>query len=167
MRDPSEELSVRLGSGLDGSVGRPAGSKLRSNSGVGRGSNRTGHNASECRAGQRQGFALRLESEVAVAEPPTNGRRPMRKGRETGLPLPAAGVVAMARMEGSLRNVRGPIDCPQGQRRPGRRIGRESDRPIVPVRRVMTAEGRGLTSGEGGKPSSVLERKTMITGDWR
>ena len=120
-----------------------------------------GRNASECRAG--------LESEDADAEPPMKWRRPMRIGRETEGPHPAAGVMAAARAEGSLRNVRGPAACPQGQTTtPRRRGGRESDRPIVPkgkaqafpVKRVMTAEGRGLTFG-------VLVWETMVAGDWR
>jgi hypothetical protein len=159
MRDPSEELSVRLGSKPDGPVEQSAGSKLRANLDLSRGSNRTGRNLSECRAG--------LESEVAVAEPPTNGRRPMRMGRKTEVPHSAAGVVATeggfasrARTEGFLRNVRGPIGCPWetgGERRERRRAGRESDRPIVPVKRVMTAEGRGLTFG-------VLVKRTRIAG---
>jgi hypothetical protein len=58
MRDPPEELSVRLGSNLDGRVEQSSGPKLRANPEASRGSNRMGRNASECRAG--------LESEVAA-----------------------------------------------------------------------------------------------------
>ena len=117
-----------------------------------------GRNASECRAG--------LESEGAVAEPSTKGRRPSRVGQSphlTEAPDPAAGVMATARVEGSLCNVRGPIGrrrATGGERRIRRRAGRESDRPIVPVKPLIPAEGRGLTSG-------VLARDATVTGDWR
>jgi hypothetical protein len=52
----------------------------------------------------------------------------------------------------------GPPRAPP--RRERRRAGRESDRPIVPLKRVMTAEGRGLTFG-------VLAWETTVSGDWR
>ena len=72
------------------------------------------------------------------------------KPRRAALRL--AGVVRTARGEGLLRNVGGPLD------RWGRQVatanageagepGRESERPMVPMKLVMTVEGRGLTSG--------------------
>jgi len=152
MRDPSEELSVRLGSNLDGWWGDlpvEAPGKLRDS----RGSNRMGRNVSECRAGP--------ESAVAAPSLQRTGEGrcgPVETTEATG---PAAGVMATARARGSLSNVRGPTGRSLGsERRIRRRTGRESDGPIVPLKRVMIAEGRGLTFG-------VLARKTMVAGDWR
>jgi hypothetical protein len=153
MRDPSEELSVHLSSNLDGSVGQPIGPKLRGKLRVSRGSNRMGRNAGECRAG--------LVSEVA--EPSLHRTGEGRRGsvRTTEATDPAAGVMATARAKGSLSNVRGPTGCSCGERRRvRRRAGRESDRPIVPWKRVTTVEGRGLTFG-------MFARKGTVTGDWR
>ncbi len=112
-----------------------------------------GRNASECRAG--------LES--AVAAPSFQRRGEGRCGsvvRTEGTD-PAAGVMATAHAKGRLSNVRGPTGrFFEERRRDRRRAGRESDRPIVPMKRVMTVEGRGLTFG-------VLAKETMIPGDWR
>jgi hypothetical protein len=112
-----------------------------------------GRNASECRAG--------LESEDAAPslQRTGEGRRGwVEKTEETN---PAAGVMATARAKGSLSNVRGPTGRSSGSERRGRRrTGRESDRPIVPVKRVTTVEGRGLTLGMPAKRTTVL-------GDWR
>lgn len=154
MRDPPEELSVRLGSSLDGWAGQPAGSKLRANSGIGRRSDHMGRNASECRAG--------LESAVAVPSLQRTGEGRCGSVVRTEGTDPAAGVMAMTRVKGSLSNVRGPTGRSPAatERRDRRRAGRESDRPIVPLKRVMTAEGRGLTFG-------VLARETTVSGDWR
>jgi len=154
MRDPAEELSVRVGSSLDGWAGEPPGSKLRANSGIGRRSNRMGRNASECRAG--------LESAVAVPSLQRTGEGRCGSVVRTERTDPAARVMATTRGKGSLSNVRGPTGrSPQAtERRDRRRAGRESDRPIVPLKRVMTAEGRGLTFG-------VLAREAKVRGDWR
>ncbi len=153
MGDPSEELSVRLGSNLDGAVGQSAGSKLRANSGFSRGSNRTGRNASECRAG--------LESEVAAPSFQQTGEGRCGSVQTTEPTDPAAGVVAAARAKGSPSNVRGPTGRSLGsERRARRRTGRASDRLIVPLKRVTTVEGRGLTFG-------MLARRRTVMGDWR
>lgn len=167
MRDPPEELSVRLGSNSDGSTGQPVGSKLRANPGTGRGSNRMGRNTGEGKPSPCERRAG-LESEDAAPSLQQTGEGRRGSGLETEWPLPAAGVMTTARAEGSLRNVRGPAGRPRGRRRhQGRRTGRESDRPIVPkgrrslpVKPLTTAEGRGLTSG-------VLVERTKVTGDWR
>jgi len=153
MGDPPEELSVRLGSNLDGSVGQPAGSKLRANSGISRGSNRTGRNASECRAG--------LESEVTAPSLQRRGEGRCGSVQTTESIDPAVGVMAAARAKGSPSNVRGPTGRSSGgERRDRWRTGRESDRPIVPRKRVTTVEGRGLTFG-------MLARRRTVMGDWR
>jgi len=112
-----------------------------------------GRNASECRAGPES--AVAAPSFQRIGE----GRcGPVMTTEATG---PAAGVMATARAKGSLSNVRGPTGCSLGsERRIRRRTGRESDGSIVPLKRAMTAEGRGLTFG-------VLARKTMVAGDWR
>jgi len=113
-----------------------------------------GRNASECRAG--------LESAVAAPSLQRTGEGRSGSVVRTEGTDPAAGVMATARAEGSLSNVRGPAGrSPQAtERRDRRRAGRESDGPIVPLKRVTTAEGRGLTFGE-------LARETKVTGDWR
>ena len=112
-----------------------------------------GRNASECRAG--------LESDVAASSLQRTGEGRCGSVETTEATDPAAGVMAVARAKGSLSNVRGPTGRSWGsKRRDGRRTGRESDGPIVPLKRVMTAEGRGLTFG-------VLARETTVMGDWR
>jgi hypothetical protein len=112
-----------------------------------------GRNESECRAG--------LESAVAAPSLQRRGEGRCGSVDRTEGTDPAAGVMATARAKGSLSNVRGPTGRSLGsKRRERRRAGRESDRPIVPLKRVMTAEGRGLTFG-------MLARKTTVTGDWR
>jgi hypothetical protein len=112
-----------------------------------------GRNASECRAG--------LESEGAAPSLQRTGEGRSGSVETTEATGPAAGVMATARAEGSLSNVRGPTGRSLGsERRTRRRTGRESDRPIVPMKRVTTAEGRGLTLG-------MLVRETTVAGDWR
>jgi hypothetical protein len=112
-----------------------------------------GRNASECRAG--------LESEVAAPSLQRTGEGRCGSVVITGETDPAAGVMATARAEGFLSNVRGPAGRSwMSERRERRRTCRESDRPIVPVKRVMTVEGRGLTFG-------ALARKRTVLGDWR
>ncbi len=112
-----------------------------------------GRNASECRAG--------LESEDAAPSLQRTGEGRCGSVVRTEGTDPAAGVMATARAKGSLSNVRDPTGRSWGsERRNGRRAGRGSDGPIVPLKRVTTAEGRGLTLG-------VLVRKTTVLGDWR
>ena len=174
MRDPSEELSVRLGSRPDGSMGRPVGSKLRLNPDWVGGATAWAVTRVNVEQASKVKTRRRASNEGAKA---VAGRAvtPLTEASD-----PAAGVMTTARAEGSLCNVRGPTDrrrATGGERRGRRRIGRESDRPIVPkgrrsprrrrprrrslpVTRVTTAEGRGLTSG-------VLAREATVVGDWR
>ena len=112
-----------------------------------------GRNVSECRAG--------LESEVAASSLQRTGEDRCGSVGLTEAIDPAAGVMATARAKGRLRNVRDPMGrFWKRQRRARRRTGRESDRPIVPKKPLIPAEGRGLTSG-------VLAEKTTVRGDWR
>jgi hypothetical protein len=112
-----------------------------------------GRNASECRAGP--------ESEVAAPSLQRTGEGRCGSVETTETTDSAVGVMAVARAKGSLSNVRGPAGrSVRSQRRFRRRTGRESDRPIVPLKRVMTVEGRGLTFG-------MLGRRMTIVGDWR
>jgi hypothetical protein len=112
-----------------------------------------GRNASECRAG--------LESEVAAPSLQRTGEGRRGSVVITGETDPAAGVMATARAKGFLSNVRDPAGRSWlSERRARRRTCRESDRPIVPMKRVTTAEGRGLTFG-------VLAMQMTVSGDWR
>jgi hypothetical protein len=112
-----------------------------------------GRNASECRAG--------LESEVAAPSLQRTGEGRCGSVETTEATDPAAGVMAVARAKGCLSNVRGPAGrSVRSKRRDRWRTGRESDRPIVPLKRVTTVEGRGLTFG-------MLARRTTVMGDWR
>ena len=170
MRDPPGELSVRLGSNSGGCLEQSGRSKPRENpERVGGATARavTRGRASPSPCERRAG----LESEVAAPslQRTGEGRRGSGSSTQTEASDPAAGVMTMARAEGSLCNVRGPTGRRVGgeRRQQGRRTDRESDRPIVPegrrslpVKRLTTVEGRGLTSG-------VFAGRTTVRGDWR
>ena len=112
-----------------------------------------GRKVSECRAA--------LESEDAASRLQGTGEDRCGSVVFTEEIDPAAGVMARARAQGRLRNVREPRGRSwRSQRRARRRSGRESDRPIVPKKPLIPAEGRGLTSG-------VLAEKTTVRGDGR
>ncbi len=126
-------------------------------------SDRMGRNGSECRAGlEREGAASSLQRTGEGC------RGLVRRTEATG---PAAGGTATARAEGSRSNVRGPAGRSVGsERRVRRRTGRASDRPIVPMRRVTAAEGRGLTLGmlvgyarEAGQDALPDTQNTALT----
>jgi hypothetical protein len=98
-----------------------------------------GPNARKCRAG--------LESTVVDAEPPMNGRRLTWSGAK---PKPVAPVHRGNGMGtcGRFLRQRGRPERPRGQSRPwnaaiGRRAGRESERPTVPMKPLKGGGGIG------------------------